>query len=388
MYSLPANDSTLFSAFDHAMMSQALRLAKLGQYTVAPNPLVGCVITLDGQIIGQGQHQQAGSAHAEVHALAQVDELVQKGELQRAQLAYACAYVTLEPCSHTGRTGPCADALIKAGIGQVIIAMQDPFEEVAGRGIAKLEAAGVKVKVGLLEAEARVINRHFLSIVARQRPFVTAKLAISLDGKIALSNGVSQWITQAPARQDVQRHRAQYACILTGSQTVIHDDPQLNVRLADAPPDVIQTLALNPIAQFSQPLRAIIDSHNVLDDKYQIIGKATPASPTHVFNATNTQLSANGKCDLHDVMAQLAQRQISSVWVEAGAGLVGALLTAQLVDELIIYQAPMLLGDAAKDAIHLPTLTAMTQRIELDITDTRMIGRDIKHTCNVIYPKG
>jgi diaminohydroxyphosphoribosylaminopyrimidine deaminase/5-amino-6-(5-phosphoribosylamino)uracil reductase len=370
------------------MMSQALRLAKLGQYTVAPNPLVGCVITLDGQIIGQGQHQQAGSAHAEVHALAQVDELVQKGELQRAQLAYACAYVTLEPCSHTGRTGPCADALIKAGIGQVIIAMQDPFEQVAGRGIAKLEAAGVKVKVGLLEAEARVINRHFLSIVARQRPFVTAKLAISLDGKIALANGVSQWITQAPARQDVQRYRAQYACILTGSQTVIHDDPQLNVRLADAPPDVIQTLALNPIAQFSQPLRAIIDSHNVLDDKYQIIGKATPASPTHVFNATNTQLSANGKCDLHDVMAQLAQRQISSVWVEAGAGLVGALLTAQLVDELIIYQAPMLLGDAAKDAIHLPTLTAMTQRIELDITDTRMIGRDIKHTCNVIYPKG
>jgi diaminohydroxyphosphoribosylaminopyrimidine deaminase/5-amino-6-(5-phosphoribosylamino)uracil reductase len=388
MDSLPENDPSEFSAFDYAMMSQALRLAKLGQYTVAPNPQVGCVITLDGQIIGQGQHQQAGTAHAEVHALTQVTELVQKGELLRAQLAYACAYVTLEPCSHTGRTGPCADALIDAGIGHVIVAMQDPFVQVAGRGIAKLQAAGVKVKVGLLETEARNINRHFLSIVERQRPFVTAKIATSLDGKIALANGVSKWITQAPARQDVQRHRAQYACILTGSQTVMHDDPQLNVRLDDAPTDVLQALALNPMAEFTQPLRAIIDSHSKLDDKYQIIGKATPATPTYVFNASNTRLSADGKCDLHDVMAQLAQRQINSVWVEAGAGLVGALIAAQLVDELIIYQAPMLLGDAAKDAVQLPTLTAMTQRIELDITDTRMIGRDIKHTCSVIYPKG
>lgn len=386
----PAHEDNLmvFSAFEHAMMSQALRLAKLGQYTVAPNPQVGCVITLDEQVIGQGQHQQAGTAHAEVHALAQVAGLVQKGELQQAQLAYATAYVTLEPCSHTGRTGPCADALINAGIGNVIVAMQDPFEHVAGRGIAKLKAAGINVKVGLLEAEARAINRHFLSIVERNRPFVTAKIATSLDGKIALANGVSQWITQAPARRDVQRHRAQYACILTGSATVRADDPLLNVRMTEAPDDVLETLNLNPLAHFSQPLRAIIDSQSQLGDTYQIIGKATASTPTHVFNGTNTRLSENGKCDLHDVMAQLTQRQINSVWVEAGAGLVGALLAAQLIDELIIYQAPVLLGDAAKDALQLPELTQMTQRIELDITDTRMIGRDIKHTCNVIYPRG
>lgn len=382
------NTRASFSAFDYAMMAQALRLAQQGQYTAAPNPLVGCVITLDEQIIGQGHHQQAGTAHAEVNALTQVSALVEQGTLDRVQLSSACAYVTLEPCSHTGRTGPCADALIHAGIGHVIVAMQDPFAQVSGRGIAKLQAAGVNVTVGLLEAEARVINRHFLSLVERQRPFVTAKIATSFDGKIALANGVSQWITQAPARQDVQRYRAQYACILTGSQTVIHDDPQLNVRLTDAPAEVAQTLALNPLAQFTQPLRAIIDSKGVLDDRFGIINAANATSPTHVFTATNTRITAAGYCDLHDVMGQLAQRQINSVWVEAGAGLVGALLAAELIDELIIYQAPVLLGGAAKDALQLPTLTQMTQRIELDIADTRIVGRDIKHTCNVIYPKG
>ncbi len=383
---MPANNNPSFSPFATAMMAKALALAELGRYTVAPNPMVGCVITLDTEIIGRGFHQQAGTAHAEVHALAEVSAKIAAGQLSAAQCAHATAYVTLEPCSHTGRTGPCANALIAAGIRHVVIAMQDPFASVAGQGIALLRNAGVRVQVGLLAAQARELNRHFLSLVERQRPFVTAKLATSLDGKIALSNGISQWITQPPARMDVQAHRAQYGCILTGSQTVIQDDPLLNVRLADAPNSVTATLAKNPLATFSQPLRGVIDSQGMIDDQYHIIHGADPAAPTHVFTARNTQINAQGKCDLHDVMYQLASRSINSVWVEAGAGLVGALLSAKLVDELILYQAPVLLGHAAQDAIHLERLTSMAQRIELAITDTRHVGRDIKHTCRVIYP--
>ena len=379
---------TTFSAFDHAMMARALRLAQQGKYTAAPNPMVGCVITLDGDIIGEGHHQQAGTAHAEVNALLQVDELIVQGKLVATQLKQATAYVTLEPCSHTGRTGPCADALIDAQIGRVVVAMQDPFSAVSGRGIAKLQHANVQVDVGLLGDESYALNRHFLSLVERQRPFVTAKLATSLDGKIALKNGISQWITGTQARRDVQAHRAQHQCILTGSQTVIADDPKLNVRLAELPDDVQQTLATNPLAQFTQPLRAVIDSQMQISEQYQIVRDADPQAPTHVFTPDNVALTEDGKCDLSAVLDILAQQGINSVWVEAGAGLVGALLDARLIDELIIYQAPLLLGAAGKDAVDMTELTQMDQRIELDIVDTRKVGQDIKHTCHVIYPKG
>lgn len=377
-----------FSAFDYAMMARALRLAKQGIYTAAPNPMVGCVITLDGEIIGEGHHQQAGTAHAEVNALWQVNELIAQGKLVATQLKEATAYVTLEPCSHTGRTGPCADALIDTHIGRVVIAMQDPYSQVSGRGIAKLQRANIQVEVGLLAAESNALNRHFLSLVERQRPFVTAKLATSLDGKIALDNGVSQWITGPEARQDVQAHRAQHMCILTGSQTVIADDPQLNVRLAELPENVQQTLAANPLAQYTQPLRAIIDSQRLISEQYQIVRDANTQAPTHVFTPDNIPLNGNGKCDLSAVLDALGQQGINSVWVEAGAGLVGAMLNARLLDELIIYQAPLLLGADAKDAINIAKLTQMDQRIELDIIDTRKVGQDIKHTCHVIYPKG
>ena len=379
---------TTFSAFDHAMMARALRLAKQGIYTTAPNPMVGCVITLDGEIIGEGHHQQAGTAHAEINALLQVNSLIDNGQLDPRQLNQATAYVTLEPCSHSGRTGPCADALVDAHIGRVVIAMQDPYSQVSGRGIAKLQRANIQVELGLLAAESNALNRHFLSLVERERPFVTAKLATSLDGKIALNNGVSQWITSPEARQDVQTHRAQHMCILTGSQTVIADDPQLNVRMDELPGNVQQTLAANPLAQYTQPLRAIIDSQRQISEQYQIVRDANTQAPTHVFTPDNIPLNGNGKCDLSAVLDVLGQKGINSVWVEAGAGLVGAMLNARLLDELIIYQAPLLLGADAKDAINIAKLTQMDQRIELDIIDTRRVGQDIKHTCHVIYPKG
>ncbi|MCH1414588.1 MAG: bifunctional diaminohydroxyphosphoribosylaminopyrimidine deaminase/5-amino-6-(5-phosphoribosylamino)uracil reductase RibD, partial [Glaciecola sp.] len=359
-----------------------------GIYTAAPNPMVGCVITLEGEIIGEGHHQQAGTAHAEINALIQVNSLIDNGQLVASQLNQATAYVTLEPCSHSGRTGPCADALIDAHIGRVVIAMQDPFSQVSGRGIAKLQRANIQVEVGLLAAESSALNRHFLSLVERQRPFITAKLATSLDGKIALENGISQWITGPESRQDVQAHRAQHMCILTGSQTVIADDPQLNVRLAELPANVQQILAANPLAQYTQPLRAIIDSQRLISEQYQIVRDANTLAPTHVFTPDNVALDANGKCDLSAVLDVLGQQGINSVWVEAGAGLVGAMLDARLLDELIIYQAPLILGADAKDAINIAKLTQMDQRIELDIIDTRKVGQDIKHTCHVIYPKG
>ena len=379
---------TTFSAFDHAMMARALRLAQKGRYTAAPNPMVGCVITLDNKVIGEGHHQQAGTAHAEVNALSQVDDLLTQGKLDVDQLKYATAYVTLEPCSHTGRTGPCADALIDRQIGRVVIAMQDPFSEVAGRGVAKLTHANIQVEVGLLADESAALNRHFLSLVERRRPFVTAKLATSLDGKIALNNGVSQWITGPEARRDVQGYRAQHMCILTGSQTVIADDPQLNVRLDELPDAVQQTLASNPLAHLTQPLRAVVDSNRQINEQYQILRDAHPNAPTHIFTPDNVAVTTAGKCDLVAVLDALAEQGMNSVWVEAGAGLVGAMLEARLIDELIIYQAPLLLGGAAKDAINIAQLTQMNQRIELDIVDTRTVGQDIKHTCHVIYPKG
>lgn len=355
-----------FTAADHAHMARALRLAERGLYTTAPNPRVGCVVVKEGRVVGEGWHVRAGEPHAEVHALRAA------GEAARG----ATVYVTLEPCSHHGRTPPCANALIDAGVARVVAAMRDPNPQVAGSGQALLTLAGIRVEVGLLEAESRELNIGFIARMTRGRPWLRVKTASSLDGKTALLNGESKWITGAAARADVQAWRARACAILTGVGTVLADDPRMNVRDLDTP---------------RQPLKVIVDSHLKTPPTAQILhGGALiacavddPAKRT-ALEAAGAQVlripGPQGRVGLAALIGELGKRGLNEIHVEAGATLNGALLDAGLVDEWVAYLAPLVLGDAARGVFGLPPLTDMADRLPFQLLDSRQIGNDLRLT--------
>jgi diaminohydroxyphosphoribosylaminopyrimidine deaminase / 5-amino-6-(5-phosphoribosylamino)uracil reductase len=355
----------MFIAQDSVWMARALRLAERGLYTTSPNPRVGCVLVRDGGVVGEGWHERAGEPHAEVLAL----------RAAGAAARGATAYVTLEPCSHQGRTPPCADALMAAGIARVVVAVQDPNPLVVGQGIAKLKAAGIEVECGLMEAAARELNIGFFARMTRGTPWLRSKIAMSLDGRTALANGVSQWITGAAARQDVQHWRARSCAVLTGIGTVLTDDPQLNVR-------EVETLR--------QPLRVILDSRLRISPGVRILSgnnvliytaahDAEKSSALEKAGATVCVLAdGKGQVDLAGMLADLARRGCNEVLAEAGSTLNGALLRAGLVDELLLYLAPQLLGDAARGMAQLGELTSLDQRVDLKWQDVRQIGNDLR----------
>lgn len=370
-----------FNAFDARMMALAIQLAKRGQYTTSPNPNVGCVlVNPKGEIIGQGWHQKAGTPHAEVHALKQAGSKA-KG---------ATAYVTLEPCSHFGRTPPCALALIEAGVTKVVAAMVDPNPLVAGSGLAKLQEAGILTAHGLMQTQAEELNRGFIKRMQSGRPWVTVKLAASLDGKTALANGQSKWITGPLARQDVQRHRARSCAILSGSGTVLADNPSLNVRYAELglPQSVLAEDNLR------QPLKVILDGRNQLKADLvclqtlspTILVNSRPNAAPFLTSVSQWQAPYEGnQLNLAAVFDYLGSQQINSVWVEAGAKLAGALLQSKLIDELILYQAPKLMGNSGQDLFAIEPLTNMQQVYSLTWTDIRQIGPDLKLTAKIAY---
>ena len=354
-----------FSAVDHGMMARALQLAEHGLWTTSPNPRVGCVLLRDGQVVGEGWHKQAGGPHAEVNALRAA------GPLARG----ATAYVTLEPCSHHGRTPPCAEALIAAGVSRVVSAMTDPNPLVSGQGLALLEAAGIVTASGLLENEAHELNIGFISRMTRGRPWLRLKTAASLDGKTALNNGVSQWITGPDARRDGQRWRARACAILTGIGTVRDDDPQLNVRDVETP---------------RQPLRVVVDSKletplgaRILQGgPVLIVGALDNPEKMEMLRSTGAEVlifpNAAGKVELKDLLEELGRRGINEVHAEAGFKLNGSLLREGLVDELLLYLAPCLIGHAASGLFNLPELTSLDGKRLLQIRDLRQVGEDIR----------
>ncbi|HSS47293.1 MAG TPA: bifunctional diaminohydroxyphosphoribosylaminopyrimidine deaminase/5-amino-6-(5-phosphoribosylamino)uracil reductase RibD [Burkholderiales bacterium] len=355
----------MFSPADHEFMAQALRLAEKGLYSTSPNPRVGCVMVRAGKIIGEGWHEKAGGPHAEILALNRA------GEEARG----ATAYVTLEPCNHQGRTGPCTEALIKAAVARVVAAVQDPNPLVNGAGTTKLKAAGIQVESGLLENEARELNIGYVSRMIRSRPWVRMKIAASLDGKTALNNGQSKWITGEAARRDAHHWRARSCAVLTGIGTVKDDDPQLNVRHVSTP---------------RQPVRVVVDSRLEISPSAKVLqgGKVV------IFCAVNdgqraarlrekdVQLIAlpnsEGKVELSQMMAHLAKLEVNEVLVEGGFKLNGSLLQAGLVDELLIYFAPRLIGDNARGMFHLSELGDLAGRRELKILDLRKVGEDMR----------
>jgi diaminohydroxyphosphoribosylaminopyrimidine deaminase/5-amino-6-(5-phosphoribosylamino)uracil reductase len=356
-------------------MAQALHLAERGLYTTSPNPRVGCVLVREAKMVGEGWHELAGGPHAEAA----------RG---------ATAFVTLEPCSHQGRTPPCADALIAAGVTRVVAAVQDPNPQVAGQGLAKLRAAGIEVECGLMEAAARELNVGFFARMTRGTPWLRSKIAMSVDGRTALANGVSRWITGEPARLDVQHWRARSCAIVTGIGTLLADDPQLNVR------DINATL---------QPLRVVLDSKLRIPLTARILNKSLPHTTassgvedagklliyTAVADAKKIEAlekagasvcvlpDGNGKVNLADMLADLARRGCNEILLEAGSVLNGAMLRAGLVDELILYLAPQLLGDAARGMAQLGELTALDQRVDLKWQDVRQVGNDLRLTLKV-----
>ena len=361
------------SGDDHAWMARALQLARKGLYSTHPNPRVGCVIVLDGELIGEGWHQRAGEPHAEVHALRQA------GQRTRG----ATAYVTLEPCSHHGRTPPCAEALVKAGVGRVIAAMQDPNPQVAGRGLALLRSAGIDVASGILESEARALNPGFIKRMETGLPYVRAKLAMSLDGRTAMASGESQWITGPAARAEVQRLRAQSSVVLTGADTVLMDDARLTVRAAELGLDE-ETTAL---ALQRPPLRVLVDGRLrvPLDAPFFQAGPALVATSADEqvarYRLAGHDLLAlpgeAGQVDLHALLRELASRGANEVLVEAGPRLAGAFAALGLIDEYQIFVAAKFLGSTARPLLDLP-LQRMSEARELRIVDIRAIGDDWK----------
>ncbi|MFV0447184.1 MAG: bifunctional diaminohydroxyphosphoribosylaminopyrimidine deaminase/5-amino-6-(5-phosphoribosylamino)uracil reductase RibD [Vibrio sp.] len=356
-----------FTPFDHQMMTRAIKLAQKGRFTTAPNPNVGCVITQGDTIVGEGFHYRAGEPHAEVHALRMA------GERSRG----ATAYVTLEPCSHYGRTPPCAQGLIKAGVSKVICAMQDPNPQVSGRGIQMLREAGIEVAVGLLEADAKALNPAFIKRMQTGMPFVQLKMASSIDGQTALSNGESQWITSQQARQNVQHYRAQAGAILSTSQTVIDDNASLTVRwneLAESVKD------LYPESELRQPVRVILDRKNRLHPQLALYASASPVLRVSDENADVTvAVNGQGQLDLRQTLVTLAKtHNINHIWVEAGATLAKSLLQEQLVDELVLYLAPKIMGSDGRGLFGALGLTDMQQVMDLEIKDCRLVGADIR----------
>ncbi len=355
-----------FSPLDFQMMSRAIQLAKGGIYTTAPNPNVGCVITRDGEIVGEGFHFKAGEPHAEVHALRMAGEKAEG----------ATAYVTLEPCSHYGRTPPCAEGLINAKVAKVICAMQDPNPQVAGRGIQMLRDAGIEVQVGLLEADAYALNPAFIKRMKTGMPFVQLKMAASLDGQTALANGQSQWITSPQARQDVQKFRAQSGAILSTSKTVLDDNASLNVRWDDLP----QSVQANYLQQdLRQPVRVILDRQQQLTPELKLFQSTGAKLIVSEQGDIAPILDSEQRIDLKATFAQLvSQHNVNHLWVEAGATLASSLIRADLVDELILYLAPKIMGSDGRGLLGALGLESMAEVIELDIQDVRQVGKDIR----------
>jgi len=363
-----------FSADDFAFMARALRLAERGLYTTTPNPRVGCVLVRDGCVVGEGWHERAGEAHAEVMAL----------KAAGAMAAGATAYVSLEPCSHHGRMPPCTDALIAAKVVRVVAAMQDPNPQVSGSGVTTLRAAGIVAEVGVLETEARELNIGFVSRMTRARPWMRVKIAASLDGKTALKNGVSQWVTGPDARRDGHRWRARSCAVMTGIGTLKDDDPRLSVR---------------DVETSRQPLRIVVDSRLRITPEAKLLdgGAVLVATATHdaaksraleVKGAAIVELpNPEGKVDLLRLTQHLAGLGINEVLVEAGMNLNSALLRAGVVDELLLYLAPQMLGDAGRGMLDLGELTEMTNRLQLNIQETRMIGPDLRILARPVFLK-
>jgi diaminohydroxyphosphoribosylaminopyrimidine deaminase/5-amino-6-(5-phosphoribosylamino)uracil reductase len=353
-----------FNTFDHSAMSRALELAARGLTTTQPNPRVGCVIAHNGRIVGEGWHERAGEAHAEVMAL----------RAAGAAAAGATAYVTLEPCSHFGRTAPCADALIEARIARVVFAHQDPNPKVGGAGALRLSQAGLEVRSGLLAAQAEELNCGYLSRMRRGRPWVRVKLAMSLDGRTALANGVSRWITGQAARDDVQQWRARSSAVVTGIGTILTDDPRLDVRLTDAD---------------RQPLRVILDSRMRTPPTARVLKSPGAAL---VFTAVDDaarraaleQQGARIECladsalDLAKVLARLGELEMNEVLVEAGPTLAGGFVGAALADELLLYVAPMLLGPQARALLELPELKNLDAALRFTMLDASSLGADLR----------
>ena len=365
--------------FNHQYwMAQALQLAHNGFYSTHPNPRVGCVVVKDAKLVAQGWHEFSGGPHAEINAIS--NNRVQPG---------CDIYVTLEPCSHQGKTAACVDALIKLKPERVIIAMQDPNPLVAGDGIAKLQAAGIEVISGVLESEARLLNPGFISRMEKGRPFVRLKMATSLDGRTALKNGESQWITEKSARLDVQRLRAKSSAILTSAKTIKDDNPSLNLRLSKS--DLGQKIEVR------QPIRVIIDTKLQLTGKEKIFQSGgeiwiytlnnSPIDIEHL-EAAGAQVSilddsGSGKINLATLMSDLANREINEVHTECGQTLAGALIQRHLVDEIVIYMAPKLMGGQSIGAFDLGQLTRMSDSVECNIEQLRMIGEDIRLTLSL-----
>ena len=362
----------MFSREDCAHMARALQLAARGRYSARPNPMVGCVLVNDGVVVGEGWHERAGEPHAEINALREA------GEKARG----AVAYVSLEPCAHHGKTPPCATALIEAGVSKLIAAMQDPFDEVAGRGIEALRANGIEAEVGLMQSAAEALNAAFISRVTRGRPFVRLKIAASLDGAIAMESGESQWITSPEAREDVQRLRARSGSIMTGIGTVLADDPSLNVRSSDIdmPGD--------------QPLRVVLDSRlrtPVTARMLALPGETlicctagNDGSALREAGAMVQEFGAHGDVvNVFEVLAALAERETNEVLVEAGPRLAGYLLEKDLIDELVIYQSPHIMGSNTRGMFTTPSWSVLADRRTLDIIDMRRVGVDTRITARI-----
>ena len=375
-----------FEAIDYQYMARAIQLAKKGLYSTHPNPRVGCVIVKDKQIIGEGYHQRAGEAHAEIIALSST--LEQQSAHSSIHPAHgATAYVTLEPCSHTGKTPPCANALIDAGVSRVVVAMQDPNPQVAGRGIAKLKDAGMHVDVGLLTQQAQALNPGFIKRMQQGLPWVRLKLAMSLDGKTAMASGESQWITGAEARHDVQLLRARSDAILTGIGTVLADNPSLNVRLKKDEPGIPD--------EIKQPVRVILDSHlkTPLDAKLLRQSGDTLICTTNLDESLNRAFKSQGaevltftkndagRLPLTTILHTLAEREINEVQVEAGATLCGALIQEGLVDEIIIYMAATFMGGEARSLLNFTGIDAMADKVDIEIKEIRAVAKDWRISC-------
>jgi diaminohydroxyphosphoribosylaminopyrimidine deaminase/5-amino-6-(5-phosphoribosylamino)uracil reductase len=352
---------------DAYFMAKALQLAKLGRFSADPNPRVGCVLVKDGVIIGEGFHVKAGQAHAEIVALNNT-----------VNTQGATAYVTLEPCSHQGKTPPCCDALINAGITRVVAAMQDPNPLVSGRGLEKLKAADIAVVCGVLQEEARILNRGFIKRMTEHRPFVRSKLAMSLDGRTAMASGESKWITSQAARTDVHQIRAESSAILTGINTVLADDPALTARIDEA---------------VEQPIRVVLDSNlNMpltaqmakLAGRSLILTCSSNEAKRQALQTVGFEVytlpAKNGQLDLQAVLSFLAEQQINELLVEAGSLLNGALLAEDLVDEWIIYMAPCVLGDQGRGLFTMPSLQSMADKKNFRFQEVRAVGPDLKLT--------
>ncbi len=346
---------TTFSKNDTQNMTIALKLALQGRYGVKSNPMVGCVIVKHSKIIAKGYHQSFGQAHGEINALQQINYKAHGATL----------YVTLEPCSHQGKTPSCAQAIINSGVKKVIIAMLDPNPLVNGKGVVMLEYTGVEVKIGLLKNDALILNQGFIKRMQTNQPFIRCKVAMSIDGKTSMSSGESKWITSKMARLDVQKLRANHQAIMTGSGTIINDNPLMTVRL-----DGVN----------SKPLRVVIDSKNQITDTSLNIFNTD--APTLILNSDNTKVLASGKLDLSNVLTQLGNQGINNVLLEAGPKLIGAMIKMNLIDEFIIYMAPILMGSDANSILNL-VIKDMTYKIKLDIVDVRMVGNNIKITATL-----